>query len=186
MRELQLLKIKLADFLLIAITTGDMESDKLEDLINSKLNERFLEDRKFKIGSLFKCGDKENHEGDVAFKDALDTAEKVLPTHWQQAPQRLQTFYTLWDHAEAAKLKLGQKLPGDSSLLTFTLSEQQISELLAQSAVKFQIIIPDTISLRLDSQQFEGTVTSAIKEGIGIVKGLMESCLYSETKQKVD
>lgn len=108
-----------------------MERDKLEDLINSELNERFLEDGKFKIGSLLKCGDKENAEGDVAFKDALDTAEKVLPTPWQQAPQRLQTFYTLWDHAEAAKLKLGQKLPGDSSLLTFTLSEQQISELLA-------------------------------------------------------
>jgi hypothetical protein len=99
-----------------------MESDKLEYLMNSELNERFLEDGKFKIGSLLKCGDKENAEGDVAFKDALDTAEKVLATPWQQAPQRLQTFYTLWDHAEAAKLKLGQKLPGDSSLLTFTLS----------------------------------------------------------------
>ncbi|MBD2296575.1 virulence factor SrfB [Anabaena sphaerica FACHB-251] len=186
LRIFRLLKIAIADFLLTAITTGDIESDKLEDLINSELNERFLEDGKFKSGSLLKCVDKENPEGDVAFKDALDTAEKVLPTRWQQAPQRLQTFYTLWDHAEAAKLKLGQKLPGDGSLLTFTLSEQQISELLAQSAVKFQIIIPDAISLTLDSQQFERAANSAIKEAIGIAKGLMESRLNADNKQKVD
>lgn len=186
LRIFRLLKIAIADFLLTAITTGDIESDKLEDLINSELNERFLEDGKFKSGSLLKCVDKENPEGDVAFKDALDTAEKVLPTRWQQAPQRLQTFYTLWDHAEAAKLKLGQKLPADGSLLTFTLSEQQISELLAQSGVKFQIIIPDAISLTLDSQQFERTAISAIKEAIGIAKGLMESRLNADNKQKVD
>ncbi|MEA5553355.1 molecular chaperone [Anabaena cylindrica UHCC 0172] len=186
LRIFRLLKVAIADFLLTAITIGDIESDKLEDLINSELNERFLEDGKFKSGSLLKCLDKANPEGDVAFKDALDTAEKVLPTRWQQAPQRLQTFYTLWDHAETAKLKLGQKSPGDDSLLTFTLSEQQISELLAQSAVKFQIIIPDAISLTLDSQQFDRAAISAIKEAIGIAKGLMESRLNTQTNQKVD
>ncbi|AFZ57880.1 virulence factor SrfB [Anabaena cylindrica FACHB-243] len=186
LRIFRLLKVAIADFLLTGITTGDIESDKLEDLINSELNERFLEDGKFKSGSLLKCLDKENPEGDVAFKDALDTAEKVLPTRWQQAPQRLQTFYTLWDHAEAAKLKLGQKSPGDGSLLTFTLSEQQISELLTQSAVKCQIIIPDAISLTLDSQQFDRTAISAIKEAIGIAKGLMESRLNTQANQKVD
>lgn len=186
LRIFRLLKVAIADFLLTAITNGDIESDKLEDLINSELNERFLEDGKFKSGSLLKCVDKENPEGDVAFKDALDTAEKVLPTRWQQAPQRLQTFYTLWDYAEAAKLKLGQKLPGDGSLLTFTLSEQQISEILAQSAVKFQIIIPDAISITIDSQQFERAAISAIKEAIGIAKGLMESRLNADNKQKVD
>ncbi|MBE9238842.1 virulence factor SrfB [Anabaena aphanizomenioides LEGE 00250] len=186
LRIFRLLKVAIADFLLTAITNGDIESDKLEDLINSELNERFLEEGKFKSGSLLKCVDKENPEGDVAFKDALDTAEKVLPTRWQQAPQRLQTFYTLWDYAEAAKLKLGQKLPGDGSLLTFTLSEQQISEILAQSAVKFQIIIPDAISITIDSQQFERAAISAIKEAIGIAKGLMESRLNADNKQKVD
>ncbi|NTW19082.1 MAG: molecular chaperone, partial [Nostocales cyanobacterium W4_Combined_metabat2_030] len=96
LRIFRLLKVAISDFLLTAVTTGDIESDKLEDLINSELNDRFLEDGKFKTGSLLKCIDKENPEGDVAFKDALDTAEKVLPTRWQQATQRLQTFYTLW------------------------------------------------------------------------------------------
>lgn len=180
LRVYRLLKVAIADTLLTAISFGKIESDKLEDLISSELNERFLEKGKFKSGSLLKCLDKENPEGDAAYKDALDTAEKVIPTRWQQAPQRLQTFYTLWDHAEAAKLKLGQKAPDDVSPLTFTLSEQQIAELLTQSAIKFQVKELDTLHVTLDTQQFERAAASAIKEAIGIAKGLMESRLRSE------
>ncbi|MEH1900539.1 MAG: molecular chaperone [Nostoc sp.] len=193
LRIFRLLKVAIADFLLTAVTTGDIESEKQEDLINSELNERFLEQGKFKSGSLLKCLDKENPEGDVAYKDALDTAEKVLPTRWQQAPQRLQSFYLLWDHAEAAKLKLGQKPPLENSLLTFTLSEQQISELLTQSAVKLQVKDPNSICVTLDNQQFERAAASGIKEAIGIAKGLMESRLRPDditkdswNSQKVD
>ncbi|WP_265272645.1 molecular chaperone [Nostoc sp. KVJ3] len=193
LRIFRLLKVAIADFLLAAVTTGDIESEKLEDLISSELNERFLEKGKFKSGSLLKCLDKENPEGDIAYKDALDTSEKVLPTRWQQAPQRLQSFYILWDHAEAAKLKLGQKAPADNSLLTFTLSEQQISELLTQSAVKWQVKDPNSICVTLDNQQFERAAVSGIKEAIGIAKGLMESRLRPDdltkdswNSQKVD
>ncbi|MEH2460497.1 molecular chaperone [Nostoc sp.] len=193
LRIFRLLKVAIADFLLAAVTTGDIENEKLEDLINSELNERFLEQEKFKIGCLLKCLDRENPEGDIAYKDALDTAEKVLPTRWQQAPQRLQSFYLLWDHAEAAKLKLGQKPPAENSLLTFTLSEQQISELLTQSAVKLQVKDPNSICVTLDNQQFERAAASGIKEAIGIAKGLMESRLRpdditkdSGNSQKVD
>ncbi|BBD64222.1 hypothetical protein NIES4072_21160 [Nostoc commune NIES-4072] len=193
LRIFRLLKVAIADFLLTSVTTGNIESEKLEDLINSELNERFLEQGKFKTGSLLKCLDKENPEGDIAYKDALDTAEKVLPTRWQQAPQRLQSFYILWDHAEAAKLKLGQKPPADNSLLTFTLSEQQISELLTQSAVKLQVKDPNSICITLDNQQFERAAVSGIKEAIGIAKGLMESRLRPDditkdswNSQKVD
>ena len=78
LRIFRLLKVAISDFLLTAVTTGDIESDKLEDLINSELNDRFLEDGKFKTGSLLKCIDKENPEGDVAFKDALDDCRKSL------------------------------------------------------------------------------------------------------------
>lgn len=180
LRVFRLLKVAIADFLLTAVTIGNLESEKLDDLINSELNERFLEQGKFKSGSLLRCLDRENPEGDAAYKDALDTAEKVLPTRWQQAPQRLQTFYTLWEHAEAAKLKLGQKPPIDGSGSIFTLSEQQISELLTQSAIKFQVNDPESICLTLNNQQFERTASSAIKEAIGIAKGLMESRLRPE------
>ncbi|MEH2389619.1 MAG: molecular chaperone [Nostoc sp.] len=193
LRIFRLLKVAIGDFLLTAVTTGDIESEKLEDLINSELNERFLEQGKFKTGSLLKCLDRENPEGDIAYKDALDTAEKVLPTRWQQAPQRLQSFYLLWDYAEAAKLKLGQKPPAENSLLTFTLSEQQISELLTQSAVKLQVKDPNSICVTLDNQQFERAAASGIKEAIGIAKGLMESRLRPDditkdswNSQKVD
>jgi hypothetical protein len=184
LRIFRLLKVAIADFLLAAVTTGHIESEKLEDLINSELSDRFLEQGRFKRGSLLKSLDRENPEGDVAYKDALDTAEKVLPTRWQQAPQRLQTFYSLWDHAEAAKLKLGQKPTGDNSLLTFTLSEQQISELLTQSAVKYQVKDPGSVCVILDSQQFERAAASAIKEAIGIAKGLMESRLRPDDTNK--
>ncbi|BDI15609.1 hypothetical protein ANSO36C_14110 [Nostoc cf. commune SO-36] len=184
LRIFRLLKVAIADFLLTAVTTGNLENEKLEDLINSELNERFLEQGKFKTGSLLKCIDRENPEGDIAYKDALDTAEKVLPTRWQQAPQRLQSFYILWDHAEAAKLKLGQKPLAENSLLTFTLSEQQISELLTQSAVKFQVKDPNSISVTLDNQQFERAAASGIKEAIGIAKGLMESRLRPDDLAK--
>ncbi|MDF2387050.1 virulence factor SrfB [Nostoc ellipsosporum NOK] len=177
LRIFRLLKVAIADFLLTAVSRGDLESEKLEDLINSELNERFLVQGKFQSGSLIKCIDKENPEGDAAYKDALDTAEKVLPTRWQQAPQRLQTFYTLWDHAEAAKLKLGQKPPAENYPLIFNLSEQQISELLTQSGIKFQVKNPLSICVTLDNQQFERAAASAIKEAIGIAKGLMESRL---------
>jgi molecular chaperone DnaK (HSP70) len=184
LRIFRLLKVAIADFLLTGITTGDIDSDKLEDLINSELNERFLEDGKFKSGSLLKCIDKENPEGEVAFKDALDTAEKVLPTRWQQAPQRLQTFYTLWEHAEAAKLKLGQKTPTDGSLLTFTLGEQQIVELLNQNMIKYQFRDINNISVTLDNQQFERAAISSIQEAIGIAKGLMGSRLRPQNNTK--
>ncbi|ODG96374.1 molecular chaperone [Nostoc sp. KVJ20] len=193
LRIFRLLKVAIADFLLTAVTIGDIESEKLEDLISSELNERFLEQGKFKTGSLLKCLDKENPEGDIAYKDALDTAEKVLPTRWQQAPQRLQSFYILWDYAEAAKLKLGQKAPADNSLLTFTLTEQQISELLTQSTVKLQVQDPNHICVTLDNHQFERAAVAGIKEAIGIAKGLMESRLRPDdltkdswNSQKVD
>ncbi|YAF97846.1 MAG: molecular chaperone [Nodularia sp. CChRGM 3473] len=185
LRIFRLLKVAIADFLLTAVTIGDIDSDKLEDLISTELHERFLEQGKFKSGSLLKCLDKENPEGDAAYKDALDTAEKVLPTRWQQAPQRLQTFYTLWDHAETAKLKLGQKPPADNSPLTFTVSEQQILELLNQSAIKFQVRDPDSVCVTIDSQQFERATSAAIKEAIGIAKGLMESRLRPQD-QNID
>ncbi|MBC6435350.1 hypothetical protein FM036_37515, partial [Nostoc sp. HG1] len=74
-----------------------------------------------------------------------------------------------------------------------TLSEQQISELLTQSAVKFQVKDPNSICVTLDNQQFERAAVSGIKEAIGIAKGLMESRLRPDditkdswNSQKVD
>ncbi|MBD2777637.1 hypothetical protein ICL16_37745 [Iningainema sp. BLCCT55] len=188
----RLLKVAIVDCLLSAIATNKLQSDKLKDLIPN-LNVRFLEKDEYKQGSLLKCIDKQYPEREpAAYKDALDTAEQVLPTRWKAAPQRLQTFYTLWDYAEDAKITLGK-----SSSLTFTLSEQQISELLRQTGIediqeqkKF-----NNFSVTLHSEQLERAAFSVITEAIGIASGLMKSRLsgedntednYDTEKEKVD
>ncbi|MBW4586508.1 MAG: Hsp70 family protein [Aetokthonos hydrillicola CCALA 1050] len=197
LRMFRLLKVAIVDCLLSAIATSKLQSDKLKDLIPN-LNERFLEKDKYKQGSLLKCIDKQYPEREsAAYKDALDTAEQVLPTRWKDAPQRLQTFYTLWDHAEDAKLKLGKKLPENSSPLTFTLSEQQISELLRQTGIEYiqKEQNFNNFSVTLNSEQLDRAAFSVITEVIGIASGLMKSRLSREDntddndstkKEKVD
>jgi hypothetical protein len=181
LRIFRLLKVAIVDRLLTAITTGDLQNQELKDLIPN-LNERFVEpkENKYKQGSLLKCIDKLYPEREsAAYKDALDAADKVLTTRWKDDPKRLQTFYTLWDYAEKAKLKIGQKPPENGSILTFTLSDQQISELLNQTGIK-DIQSEENFnnfSVTINSEQFERAAFSVITEAIGIAKGLMESRL---------
>jgi len=185
LRVFRLLKVAIADRLLTELTAGNLVSEKLEDVVNT-LDERFLEQGKFKSGSLLNCLDKENPESTPAYKDALDSAEKVLPTRWLQNPQRLQSFYLLWEEAERAKLKLGQKPPTEDSLLTFTLDESKISQLLAASGIKLQIQNPSNLSVTLDSKQFERAAITAVNEAIGITKGLIESRLGTKQNRQTD
>ncbi|MBD2616210.1 molecular chaperone [Nostoc punctiforme FACHB-252] len=180
LRMFRLLKVAIVDCLLTAIATGSWNNNKLNDLVLN-LNERFLEQGKYKQGSLLKCIDKQYPENDyTAYKDALDTAEKMLPTRWKYAPERLQTFYTLWDHAEAAKIKLGQKPPKDSSILTYTLSEAEISELLNQVNINIQSEQKlNNLFVTINSEQFERAAYLVIREAIGIAKALVENRLGS-------
>ncbi|NEP01026.1 MAG: molecular chaperone [Symploca sp. SIO2E9] len=185
LRIFRLLKVAIADCLLSAVTEGSLKSEKLEDLIN-QLEPQFLDNGKFQSGKLLSCLDKQNPENYPGYKSALDNAEKVLPTRWEpfpekQFPERLQTFYTLWDHAENAKLKLGQKSKSKTQTEpTFVLSEPDISELLSQSNIDCQVQDSNSLEVTLNSQQFEQIITPIIKEAIGISKGLMESRLRSE------
>ncbi len=182
LRMFRLLKVAIVDCLLTAITTGNLESETLQDLIPN-LKERFLEKDEYKQGSLLQCIDTQYPDRELAaYKDALDTAEQVLPTRWQVAPQRLQTFYTLWDYAEDAKLKLGKRPPENGSDLTFTLSEQQISELLNQTGINYKQGEQNfnKFSVTLNSKQFELAASSVITEAVRIAKGLMESRLKTD------
>ncbi|MEM7591248.1 MAG: molecular chaperone [Cyanobacteria bacterium P01_A01_bin.83] len=176
LRIFRLLKVAIADSVLSAIATGEKENDKFN---SSTLDERFLEGNKYKQGSLLKCIDKDYPENDsIAYKDALDTAEKVIPTRWKNAPGRLQTFYTLWDHAEKAKIDLGQKPQKEGFISNFILTEQDISELLNQVDINTQNQ-PSLNNLRVEinREQFERAAYSVIKESVSIAKGLMESRL---------
>lgn len=200
LRMFRLLKVAIVDCLLTATATGGLESQKLQDLI-SNLNPEILENNPYKQGSLLNYIDKENPQAPANaanYKYALDTAEQVLPTRWKDAPQRLQTFYTVWDYAEAAKLELGKKPPENGSGLTFTLGEDKITELLNQTGIEYKIPGEqnfNNFSVTLNSKQFEQAASSVIKDAISIAKGLMESRLKSDDdyqnnseaeKEKVD
>ena len=178
LRVFRLLKVAIVDALLTAFTTGQLKNDKLGELVG-KLDQRFrrLENNNYKEKSLLQDIDKSNPESDsVAYKAALDNAEKVLPTRWKDAPKRLQTFYTLWDYAEQAKIILGQKPAKDVSSLTFSLTEQQISELLNQVDIQIEAEAFN-VKIMLTREQFERAADPVIKEAVGIATGLMESRL---------
>lgn len=193
LRIFLLLKAAIADCLLTAVAAGNLEPDIL-GMQPDELNERFLDNGKFQAGKLLASVDKENPEGDVAYKDALEAAEKVLSTRWKNSPARQQAFYTLWEHAEEAKLKLGKKYQTkEGTEPTFVLDGQKISELLAQNDIQLPQSSLNHLSVTLSVAQFERTVKPAIKEAIGIAKGLMESGLSrqeasheNELKEQLD
>jgi len=179
LRVFLLLKVAIADCLLSASSTGDLQSDFLEGRLMG-LNSRFTDNGKFSNGSLLACLDKEFPESDSSvYKDALDAAEQVLPTRWLNASARLQAFYTLWDYAEQAKLKLGQPSTLDIPE-PFVLSEPEISELLDQSGIDYQVKNPNCLKVTMSRQQFERAALPIVQEAIDIAKGLMESRLSKQ------
>lgn len=184
LRLFRLLKVAIADCLLTAQAEGYLTSEKLQNCIY-ELDERFLDGGKFRSGSLLECLDKENPEGNAAYKDALKAADKVLPTQWKDRPQRLQLFYALWDRAEEIKLELSKQSA------QCTLDEQKISELLREIDLDAEIIDHDRIQVTISQQQFERIVTPVIQEAISIAKGLFENRLsnpklVNTNSQKVD
>ena len=185
LRIFLLLKAAITDCILTEVSQGRLERDVLKIGLN-ELNQRFLKNDEFQSGTLLACVDKSNPEADASYKDALDDAEKVLSTRFQKSPSRLQTFYILWEHAERAKLILGQKpKTKDTTEPTFVLNGQQIAELLFEPNTLSPYQSLDNLSVELTVQQFEKAVTPVLKEAIGIAQGLMENCLKDD-KQPVD
>lgn len=162
----QYLKVAIADVLLSALSQGYVQSTYLEN----RLDELQLQDDEYRPGSLLE-GIAQQTSHKRAFAEALDTAERILPTRWKYNTQRLTSFYVLWEHAERAKIALGQK-PNSF----FTLSESEIESLLAETAeIDCQINTPGHLSVTLTSEQFEPLVLPVIQEAVKIAKGLMES-----------
>ena len=185
LRIFLLLKAAIADCLLSAAAEEKITDDRLNSRL-SEINERFQKNGKFQSGTLLACVDKPNPEADAAaYKDALDDAEKVVSTRFQKYPGRLQTFYTLWEHAEKAKLILGQKrYTKETTESTFVLNGQQISELLVeQNNTSSHTPSLDNLSVTLTLQQFERAVTRVITDAIDIAKGLMENRLEGDKEQ---
>ena len=210
-----LLKAAIADCLLSAISEGIIDDNRLKNIL-SELNEDFIDGNgKFKSGTLLACVDKDNTESDASYKDALEDAEKVLSTRFEKHPERLQTFYTLWEYAEEAKIQLGKKPdPKQTTEPTFVLTGQKISEMLGLMGNELdkkpelqEKTEPNTVptegqtdeenntssltksfenlSVTLTRQQFERAVTPVIQQAIGIAKGLVKNRLQDD-KEQVD
>ncbi|MBW4626030.1 MAG: molecular chaperone [Brasilonema octagenarum HA4186-MV1] len=184
LRLFLLLKAAIADCLLTAVTEERLPKDALK-VQPEELSDRFLNNSKFLPGSLLGCVDKEIREGD-AYKDALNAAEKVLPTRWKYSSSRAQTFYTLWEQAENAKIALGQKRQQDAPEPIFILDGQKISELLQQNDIELSTEVVDNLSVTLTVQQFERSVSPVIREAVGIGQGLLENALENKLSHSLN
>ncbi|MGJ5672697.1 MAG: molecular chaperone [Nostochopsis sp.] len=178
LRLFLLLKAAIADCLLTAIVEEILPRDILK-VQPEELSDRFLQNGKYQPGSLLACIDNEVREGE-AYKEALNDAEKVLPTRWKNAPSRAQTFYTLWEHAEAAKLTLGQKRQTLDTPL-FILDEQKISELLLHNDITLPSSVSDRLNITITVEQFEKAVAPVVKEAVGIAQGLIENAFKNKS-----
>ncbi|MEC4818142.1 MAG: molecular chaperone [Scytonema sp. PMC 1069.18] len=181
LRLFLLLKAAIADCLLTAVTEERLAKDALK-VQPEELSDYFLSDGKFQPGSLLGYVDREIREGD-AYKDALNAAEKVLPTRWKYSSARAQAFYTLWEQAEIAKITLGQKRE-DGHEPIFVLDGQKISELLQQNDIQLPSKVVDSLSVTITVEQFERAISPVIKEAIGIAQGLIENALGSKSSDK--
>lgn len=181
------LKVAIADCLLTAVEAGNLHSESLINLIPS-LDEIFLQDGHFVSGSLIKQVDKLNPQFDNNYSKALDAAEKVIPTRWESHSERLQTFYTLWEYAEDAKIQLSNN-NGDG---IFVFTQEQIEILLDQNtALHYEPIPPNHLAVTLTQAQFQQQIQPIITEAINIAKGLVENRLKEEQqhhhqKAKID
>lgn len=179
-----LLKAAVVDCLLTAVVEERLPKDILR-IQPEELSDRFLNKGKFQPGKLVACIDQQIPEGE-AYKEALNAAEKVLPTRWKNAPARAQTFYTLWEYAENAKLILGQKREQGLPNPIFVLDGQKISELLAQNDTKLPREFIDNISVIITIDQFERVASPVIQEAIGIGQGLIENAFVTTNQEQVD
>jgi hypothetical protein len=182
LRVLRWLKIAIADTLLTAVQNSDLTSDYLQSILTS-LDEKFLTDGKFVPGSLLQTWQQTDPKNDAINTDVLSTAEKVIHTRWVANNNYLQPFYTLWEYAEKAKLHFGKPEPGE-----FILSEQEISQLLDQNNLEYQINNPEKLRINLTQNEFNKIAQSVIVEAINIAKGLMENRLKMSAvnQEKVD
>jgi hypothetical protein len=172
LRLFRLLKAALADRLLAAVQDKHLDSAGIAGKI-AQLGETFVDGSgRYQPGSIFSPV-ADLPESDPLFADALNAAEQVLPTRWRNHPNRLQAFYTLWEHAETAKIQLGARKDPNAEPPTFDLGDQEISALLGQCGIAHTIKDAGALRVSLDAGQFERACEPVIQEAIGIARGLL-------------
>jgi hypothetical protein len=172
LRLFRLLKAALTDRLLSAVQDKHLESAGIAGKI-TQMGEAFVDNSgRYKPGSILGCV-ADLPEADPLFTDALNAAEQVLPTRWRNNPGRLQAFYTLWEHAESAKILLGSRREPRADSPTFELGDQEISTLLSQCGIAHTIKDAGAVRVTLDTAQFESAAEPVIQEAVGIMRGLL-------------
>jgi hypothetical protein len=172
LRLFRLLKAALADRLLTAVQDKHVESAGIAGKI-AQLGEAFVDDSgRYKPGSILSPV-ADLPESDPLFSDALNASEQVLPTRWRNNPSRLQAFYTLWEHAETAKMRLGSRREPGGEPPTFELGDQEIGTILSQCGIAHTIKDAGALRVSLDVGQFENATEPVIQEAVGIARGLL-------------
>jgi hypothetical protein len=172
LRLFRLLKAALADRLLAAVQDKHLECATIAAKL-AQFGEAFVDGGgHYRPGSILSAVT-ELPETDPLFADALNAAEQVLPTRWRNNPGRLQAFYTLWDHAEAAKLQLGQPRAPGADAASFELGDQEITTLLAQCGIAHTVKDAGTLRVTVDASHFDSATEPIIREAIGIARGLL-------------
>ncbi|MCI0463842.1 MAG: virulence factor SrfB, partial [Gemmataceae bacterium] len=171
LRLFRLLKAAIADRLLTAAQDQYLESGTIAGKI-AALGEAFVDSAgRYQPGSIVNAV-ADLPETDPLWTDALNAAEQVAPTRWRNHPARLQAFYTLWEHAETAKVMLGAR-PEPGTEPAFTLGDQELSALLNQCGIAHTVKDPGALRVTIDQGQFERTVEPVIQEAVGIARGLL-------------
>ncbi len=178
------LKALITDRILTLVSQKKLKSATFEDCLN-RLSRKFQQNGAYKAGSLVEAVDLPVG-ADLAKMDseALTAMELVLPTRWRDAAKRLQTFYSLWEHAERAKISLSGSTLSDNGG-RFDLSGHEVEALVRQTGISFTLSDLDALGISMDSDKFVRAVQPVIQEAVAIAKGLVESRL-GETSAGID
>src|SRR5262249_8858150 len=122
-------------------------------------------------------------EADPLFTDALNAAEQVLPTRWRNNPGRLQAFYTLWEHAETAKIQLGGRREAGATPAAFERGAQELGPLPSRCGTAHTNKDAGARRVSLDAGQFERAPEPVIQEAVGIARGLLAGRLPRQSTQ---
>ena len=179
----RLLKAVLADHVLTLAQDGKLRSDHFKALLTDVAATEFVDEkRRYKPGSIVKQFLKNETNLDVSnTSEALDLAERVLPTRWDRpaidpdtAP--VQAFYALWDLADRAKMALGGRVEGGGGPPPFLIEPEPFRGLLDHCVPgqRYQCADPArNLCVRLTADQVEGAIGKTIMDAVKIAKGAL-------------
>ena len=176
LRVYRLLKGLLADRLLALAQEQRFRSEPLKALLAGGLLEEAVDAKgRYVPGWIPRVIEEENPDGGSSrLRDALNLAERVLPTRWghkgENRLNRLQAFHTLWDYAEEAKKKLGSKpLSGAAPQTIYELKADRVQALLQQCFADGSYSCADAakdLRILLTVDQMERAIRKVVEDAV--------------------